>query len=1430
MRLHNYAHTLSLDSELCQITLGDRSDALICSEPTTMDDTRTAYFRMLLRNRFLEAKRDAFQEFFVGLMQRAHSGDFVRTYSAGSHGDDNIDGYLKSDGTVFAVYAPDSIRKSEVEKKIREDFDGARRAQPGLLRRWIFVHNSDKGLHPDTLALLKLLTNETGIPTDEWGYEALWSIAKTISPSILEELLPASALDIQSSEPLSNYGDTAQATVTAQAQTIPCNHAARHRMLVEIIENQTLEISQHVDRELACLCDITIDDIYMMRAEDARAVSKKVEEYLHSRGEKISALVYGRAYILLADLAIVSAGTDDKDSGVDTSVARWRYAQARDAFGADISQDEAERLVRLSAKLDAIEGKYNEALDALKEDESPDGIRLRVALCIDSDNLDKGISLIANRPPHAKWCDFEIILWTRSGQYSKAQDIVTWSRQQCDKVFHRCALAFATSLASVPQDVREQLVAGHLPPMWTGLLRDAVEFLQPILKTSEITGKAGSKMQAEALAAAMPLLHWLGDRERVIRYAKVLSTWRPVSLAFVHAVQAGYAEAAESLPSLIREDHPSSFRASMLSASIEAKWLKRPLEAIEHLKCLAQAVKSTNQKQEVCELLLETAAAAGQNTQRDYEVFIEEQLGGDHPLVKARVAIRLIAEKSLTEARQVIESFRDEDSPIWWQLHSRLQYLEGRMSEAAKSLSKACMLLPSIDLHRLAAGLAQEAGRLDLFEIHLRALTMLDPTDEKALASYGGLLARQARFSEAVTVFRSLWKLRPDNATIGQNLAACLRDDGRAGEALEVLDQICKVKPAFLVGVLGRAHLLSELGKPDSAFQFLQQFRDEFWEDYRYLLAYVGHGFAAGQDRLAEQAFARLLELKAEGKVPEEQMRSVSIAEILEVCGRANQAHDSLDGEYLRGRVPWLVVDEALRRSPIFGWRLRTQECIVGDHPLMRARFAIYATNYFTIHREDSGEALLMPMECPGPNTEVIADLSAIITLHELGILDHAIRYFQRIAIPALLIPGLAEARSALSPYQPSRLRSCEQILDLFGRGAIQAMDDTAVPTSVPCLNEYEETGADGRQYRIIDVLMWLYGQGKLSETQFKSFGATCKPSTCDTPLASALSQGIVGDILTLRAIGEMGLLDVVTQNIRMFVRATDLEAVRAEAFYWKERDRLLERHDLLVRKVTDDKGFRRLASPKCGTGIDSNTHAMPLGLVALIHAEESDLPLLVDDRTCQVGRFNLRPQVNRAAFGTDALIVALLGAGLLTLEEASEAFLQLMRWRYRFLIPPVEILVHLSARNTSHPPASGLIEVSQYVHDCMRDPGLFGGLEQTTPPMSMAARYYQWWLNLIGEFLVRIWTVKALTEAAAEAITKWALSEFLPAPPLVLVPFYRQRLAECLPRHLLLSVLASDIALQNPESLDRGLVTIKETLGLTDASYIRIVGELTNV
>lgn len=95
-----------------------------------MDTQEKALVRTLFKNKIYRAKGQKFEDIFTQIMNYSEP-DFQQIKAWGNIGDGKNDGYIKSKGIYFQVFAPEDIRKSYVNviRKLKNDFDG-------LLKEW----------------------------------------------------------------------------------------------------------------------------------------------------------------------------------------------------------------------------------------------------------------------------------------------------------------------------------------------------------------------------------------------------------------------------------------------------------------------------------------------------------------------------------------------------------------------------------------------------------------------------------------------------------------------------------------------------------------------------------------------------------------------------------------------------------------------------------------------------------------------------------------------------------------------------------------------------------------------------------------------------------------------------------------------------------------------------------------------------------------------------------------------------------------------------------------------------------------------------------------------------------------------------------------------------------------------------------------------
>jgi hypothetical protein len=106
--------------------------------------------RHLFQNKIFKADGQIFEELFSAIMNYAEA-DFQQIKPWGNIGDRKNDGYIKTKGIFYQVYAPEDVQKSypNVVNKLKDDFDGLK-AQWSHVNEFYFVVNDKyKGVNAD---------------------------------------------------------------------------------------------------------------------------------------------------------------------------------------------------------------------------------------------------------------------------------------------------------------------------------------------------------------------------------------------------------------------------------------------------------------------------------------------------------------------------------------------------------------------------------------------------------------------------------------------------------------------------------------------------------------------------------------------------------------------------------------------------------------------------------------------------------------------------------------------------------------------------------------------------------------------------------------------------------------------------------------------------------------------------------------------------------------------------------------------------------------------------------------------------------------------------------------------------------------------------------------------------------------------------------
>jgi hypothetical protein len=157
----------------------------------SVDSVSWVHFDYSFRVRFMKARGTEFQTLFGDVMGKAYQEDFAPSGTWGAEGDLKCDGYLHSDRTVFAVYAPkDFSRQAKAKEKLRGDHVGACASWLSHMSAWVVVHNADPSLPAPMLKfLLQLEATQPAVKVRDWGLDKLRDQLRRLTRRDLVEIL-----------------------------------------------------------------------------------------------------------------------------------------------------------------------------------------------------------------------------------------------------------------------------------------------------------------------------------------------------------------------------------------------------------------------------------------------------------------------------------------------------------------------------------------------------------------------------------------------------------------------------------------------------------------------------------------------------------------------------------------------------------------------------------------------------------------------------------------------------------------------------------------------------------------------------------------------------------------------------------------------------------------------------------------------------------------------------------------------------------------------------------------------------------------------------------------------------------------------------------------------------------------------------------------
>jgi tetratricopeptide (TPR) repeat protein len=1190
---------------------------------------------------------------------------------------------------------------------------------------------------------------------------------------------------------------------------------------------ELLKTVQHIRYELAT-----------RNRKEALVLAEKMEQSLSAESAP-ERIVLGEIYLLLARVHIQAAelGGERMDEHISRSedfIAKAEHSLATSIAASD--QIAALRAWSLSLRQGA-----DTALTALAGSVTPHSLRARIAFLLNQQKTHEAMTIVHGLEPHEWWCDLAVCIYALNDKLQEASAIVRWSARLPDRTrFLQCCVQFAegvltrwTKIESKNTDLEPDQIKAEDRVRF--LL--AVETLSPALDLVRIADMPSNALDVAALQASWSLSYLLQQRDAAAESLRLMAKWTPVPVDVARGVMQGFIKAPPDLPERLRHDHPGELTANLLASLIESYSFGRHQDAYNNAKSLIPLADTDRKKEELfgaMQIIWHYLNGPNVESFESLAIPLIEHNRMLRTLFDATVELR---HRNPDVAIRILDGHKDDKDIRWLQIRANACLQKKDNVGAVSYLLLAAKINFNPELVFKIGTLAGEAKQFDVAVSCFEQVLEILPDNVPARNNLAHIYMFVLRDLEKSAIqFRELHRLKPADLTYTFNLATCLAQLFLPNESLSLFDEVCRCESPPLQAVIGRAQLRHALGDPETAFENLDAFRKIFWKEQSFVIAYINIAYAAGREEAAREALLALNDMQKAGSGKPEVFKAFQKEEGLELFKQSfkqSQERDShLHREMICGRMPWVWVEQVSNSALYYGWISRTQELQwIGDEASNRARLCVYSTNGFAARRAENGQSALLRLECPSAGTKVVADISALITFHRLGMLETIMEYFGEVLVPVAYLPTVLEDSRRMVLHQKSIQKSAEKVGQLIREARIHVLHEyDKLPDEIAQVDEYTE--AEEHRYSLRDLIQPVCVAGGLKEKDYALISrAFVKPSAVDDAhVALKQFQMVMVDLLTLETVAQAGLLDRVAEFYQLLISMSANREVtqRLKNLETQEKTRLWHM-DLWTRIKADTRfKFVQHRVPEEMRKMEGDEKSL-LAFVSCFVAQEMKLPLLADDRVCQMFRLNDPEGIRYASFGSDALIMQLIEDGKMEVDKGAALISQLMTWRYRFIVPTPAILKAFAAGYKSNLPGRDLREVANYAHDCLRDAGLFVGREKTDMGDSLAMRTYLTWVSVIAEFLVLVWADSRYTSGDASDLTSWACSEFIPPLPRFVDGKTKVRVSEMTSRLILSHALMNVAGKFGEPRMAEAMKAIQNGLVLNDDEYQNIVMGILN-
>jgi tetratricopeptide (TPR) repeat protein len=809
-------------------------------------------------------------------------------------------------------------------------------------------------------------------------------------------------------------------------------------------------------------------------------------------------------------------------------------------------------LESLAAYLESYSSGADAALAKLRPIPGPASIEHQLKILLRENRTEEALALISNETPDLQWIALGIQTAATQGALEISKKLFDEVDRSADVTLRiRCAIGHAEgSLKAIFAAHGDPpfLIPGDISVQENSALLGAVAHFSPLLSQISARGVVDNELESQGLQLLLTIWLLIGDREKAGDVVAFLFKRTPIPLRAVEAVMQGLLTCDPSLPSKVRTDHPGSFKAGILACLLEGRILNQPKFAFHNAVKLKVLASNEEDKESLAEFLYEMAAKLNDNAFVEFAVQTARELLSEESNVTALIEIDTILRSGDAEAAlQRLLAMDDQDNAIWLGLYGSVLLKLGKEEKALEAFLSLSKKSPEPSVFRQISALARKVGDENTRELALLTLLKIDPNDIWTRQELGKIYAESKRYTLAIEQFRWLSWNEPEEVGYSINLAVSLTFSGDLGSAATVLEEAVRRHPTELRVLVLLSEVYLSQGHSQRAFSCLDSFKNSYWESPEFLLPYMNAGYASGHENEASAAFVKLQELNDEGQVGPGLIRAVPLDEVVQLVKHDRQQNTEwLKGE-VAGEMPWVLAASLRNEVPYSAWFHKTRPIRFSyEDASTWAAAHTYITNGFRIYEKDAGNLELSAFTAPNSQNEVVVDLSSLIILNELDLLDVVADFFSKLVIPADYISRIAHETKNLFPHQASQQEAAESISRSIERGQIRIVniEQQAV---LPVVDEYNHDALNkSENYSLDEIFEVMHRNGYLSDAMRERAKKLASPQGKQKENLSLFPrQSLVIALSSLRTVVMTGLLEPL---IRCFVVCISNEDERDNA------------------------------------------------------------------------------------------------------------------------------------------------------------------------------------------------------------------------------------------------------------------------------------------